>query len=234
MRGSKKLFVIALAIALFIPGISQGQVADAAPKTDRDLIAEILRKCLAKEMIRTELKGQSEQRHKEEIDLPFGIAKVVTYWKSKASGEARFTDPETNLVVEVPKMIRESKRTTIVATASIPMNGKICGSVTTDDNHELLTISSNFDSKLAIRAEFTIARDSKDGRIDYRVEITNWTLSIRDTHFDNQVLNDVRGVVEDVANEKLKIDVDKFRSVANDALKNAYQDGKLKLDVPTN
>lgn len=220
------LSALLTAIALSL-GMSQAlaQTAQEVPEEDRKFVAEILRKALAGEMATAKLATSSEERHREEIGPKF--ARIVTYWRSKVAAEARFPNPAQDLTVSVPSMLRGESRTVIKAVASAPIVGTASGQVMEDGGHKIAGTSTGFRSLSTIAAEFSVTRAGAG----YQIQILSWEPKFKDTHFDDSILDRLRGPIEKLVNEKLKDESDKLRAKANDALKKAYEEGKLKLDV---
>jgi hypothetical protein len=194
-----------------------------APAADRNFVAKSLEGALAKEAAKVKYERTAEDRHKE------SLGPIVTYWRSHVTVKAEFVDPATKLKVEVPKMVREADMITLQLWASAPVKGDVSGKALTDDKKEFLKASSPFTTTIKLTAECVLTRVEEKGDVKVRIEITGWKPVLKDTKFENPILNQLRGPIQDAANNKLVEVANPLRGAANAALKRAYNEGKLKL-----
>jgi hypothetical protein len=211
--------------------VAQPAQEENAPDEDRNLLKHAIETPLAKEAAKAKFEPSAvEDRHKEEVILNPRLPKIVTYWRSELATKATFVEPETNLKVEVPKMVRGKDKITIVAVANAPIKGDATGRMLSDDRKELLKISSPFTANVKVTAECTLTRVVEKGEAKVQIVIKEWTPILEDVKFQNEIVDKLREPIKQLANNKLREAAIPLKEAANNALKKAYDDGKLKFN----
>lgn len=209
-------------------GVCQPKADENASVDDRAVVAGILKKVLGTELAKptAKLTGSSAERHKIEKPLPLG-QNLVTYWRSSVEGSAAVVEPESKLVVEVPRMVKGKESTVVSVKLSSPLAGLVSGKATTDDGKVSTgNVNSTFKSNLTVVADLVVTDAGKDG---FKIEVKKCSGEISGTNFDNAILEILKSEVEKVVNQKLAEDAGKFKEQINSALKTAAVQGKLTL-----
>lgn len=226
MRCTKYLAVALGAAGLAFMATTNLSAEVNAPASDRELIAKLIREALVSEAAKTRIEMKSAERHKEVIKNP--IKDIVTYWRSDVSGTASFVEPDKKLTLDVPILIREKGKATLTIHAMAPVKGDVVGKALTDDWKQIIAVASPYTCRLAVTATCTVTRVTNVGGVAYKIEVAKWDPTVTDLKFNNG-LDRVKGPIERLANDKLKAESAKLRDAANDALRKAYENGRLTL-----
>jgi hypothetical protein len=219
-----------LAVVAFV-GIAQPvRGEDNAPEANRKLMANILEAALAKEAMTAKLDKVVSERHKEEVKLNPKLPAIVTYWRSEVAVKAACVEPETKLKIEVPKMVREKDKITLQVTGSAPVSGDVTGRALTDDMKEFLKVPSEFTTTVTATAECVLTRVVEKDQVKIQIVIKEWKPVLKDTKFKNTIADKLRDPIQNAMNKKLLEMTEPLREKANEALKKAYDEGKLKFD----